>query len=158
NVVISPPTVPARVRVADREILPEEISARILCKLKADAERALGHEVSRAVITVPAYFNDAQRAATRAAGGRAGFTGERILNEPTAAALTYGLERLGEKSKVAVFDFGGGTFDLSILELNEGVFQVLATNGDTHLGGDDIDRVVTDHLLYEFRERFPSSD
>jgi molecular chaperone DnaK len=158
DVIESPPGAPVRVRVGDREHLPEEISAQILLKLKADAERALGQTVSRAVITVPAYFNDAQRAATRAAGERAGFSVERILNEPTAAALTYGLARLGEKSKVAVFDLGGGTFDLTILELSGGVFQVLATNGNTHLGGDDIDRVLAEHLRLEFQRQFPNAD
>ncbi len=158
QVIDAPPGAPVRVRVGPEEYSPEEISAHILRKLKADAERALGQEVSRAVITVPAYFNDAQRAATRAAGERAGFTVERILNEPTAAALTYGLERLGEKAKVAVFDFGGGTFDLTILELNAGLFQVLATNGNTHLGGDDIDRVLAEHLRAEFERRFPAAD
>ncbi len=158
EVVESPSGAPVRVRVGDDEYPPEEISAHILRKLKADAERALGQTVSRAVITVPAYFNDAQRAATRAAGERAGFIVERILNEPTAAALTYALERLGEKSKVAVFDFGGGTFDLTILELNEGLFQVRSTNGNTHLGGDDIDRVLAEHLRREFERRFPAAD
>ena len=133
---------PVRMRVRDREYSPEEISALVLKKLKADAERALGEEVSRAVITVPAYFNDAQRNATKAAGELAGFTVERIVNEPTAAALAYGLDKLGDRSKIAVFDLGGGTFDISILELNQGVFQVLATNGDTRLGGDDIDAAL----------------
>jgi len=133
---------PARIRVRDREFSPEEISSLILRKLKADAERALGGEVSRAVITVPAYFNDAQRQATKAAGELAGLVVERIVNEPTAAALAYGLDKLGDRSKIAVFDLGGGTFDISILELNQGVFQVLATNGDTRLGGDDIDAAL----------------
>jgi molecular chaperone DnaK len=133
---------PVRIRVRDRELTPEEISSLILRKLKTDAERALGAPVSRAVITVPAYFNDAQRQATKTAGELAGFTVERIVNEPTAAALAYGLDKLGDRSKFAVFDLGGGTFDISILELNEGVFQVLATNGDTRLGGDDIDAAL----------------
>ncbi|MFM2295614.1 MAG: hypothetical protein RLZZ350_2027 [Verrucomicrobiota bacterium] len=122
-----------------KNVLPEEIAAEVLKKLKADAELALGETVTRAVITVPAYFNDAQRQATKRAGELAGFTVERILNEPTAAALAYGLDKLSEKSKIAVYDLGGGTFDLSILELNEGVFQVLSTNGNTRLGGDDLD-------------------
>src|SRR5205823_13970130 len=113
-----------------------------LRKLKHDAERALEREVMRAVITVPAYFNDAQRSATKTAGELAGFAVERIVNEPTAAALAYGLDKLGEKSKIAVFDLGGGTFDISILELSGGVFQVLATNGNTRLGGDDIDAAL----------------
>ena len=122
--------------------MPEEVAALILKKLKADAERALGGIVDRAVITVPAYFNDAQRAATKRAGELAGFTVERLLAEPTAAALAYGLDRLVDKAKVAVYDFGGGTFDVSVLELNGGVFQVLATNGDTELGGDDLDAAI----------------
>ena len=133
---------PARVRIREREFSPEEISALILRKLKADAEHALGQTIERAVITVPAYFNDAQRAATKAAGELAGFTVERIVNEPTAAALAYGLDKLRDRSKIAVYDLGGGTFDISILELNQGVFQVLSTNGDTRLGGDDVDAVL----------------
>ncbi len=133
---------PLRASIRGREYSPEQISALILGWLKRQAEAALETPVTRAVITVPAYFNDAQRAATKAAGELAGFAVERIVNEPTAAALAYGLERLGEKSKVAVYDFGGGTFDISILELNEGVFQVLSTNGNTRLGGDDIDQAI----------------
>jgi molecular chaperone DnaK len=125
---------------------PEEISAKVLKKLKHDAENYFNEPVTRAVITVPAYFNDAQRAATKRAGELAGFTVERILNEPTAAALAYGLDKLKEKSKIAVYDLGGGTFDLSILELNEGVFQVLATNGNTQLGGDDLDKRIVQFL------------
>ncbi len=125
---------------------PEEISAEILKKLKCDAENYFGEAVTRAVITVPAYFNDAQRNATKRAGELAGFTVERIVNEPTAAALAYGLDKLKEKSKIAVYDLGGGTFDLSILELNEGVFQVLSTNGNTRLGGDDLDRKIVERL------------
>jgi molecular chaperone DnaK len=127
------------VRIGERSYKPEEISARILQKLKQDAEAALGHAVSRAVITVPAYFNDAQRMATKTAGELAGFTVERIVNEPTAAALAYGLDKLKQSSKIAVYDLGGGTFDISILELDHGVFHVLATHGNTRLGGDDID-------------------
>ena len=133
---------PLRMRVGEREYAPEEISALVLGKLKRDAEAALERPVSRAVITVPAYFNDAQRNATKAAGEAAGFTVERIINEPTAAALAYGLDKLGEKSKIAVYDLGGGTFDISILELDNGVFQVLATSGNTHLGGDDVDEAL----------------
>jgi molecular chaperone DnaK len=129
-----------------KDFSPEEISAEVLKKLKRDAENYFGEPVTRAVITVPAYFNDAQRAATKRAGELAGFTVERILNEPTAAALAYGLDKLKEKSKIAVYDLGGGTFDLSILELNEGVFQVLATNGNTRLGGDDLDRRIVQFL------------
>ena len=130
---------------------PEEISAEVLKKLKRDAENYFGDAVTRAVITVPAYFNDAQRNATKRAGGLAGFTVERIVNEPTAAALAYGLDKLKEKSKIAVYDLGGGTFDLSILELNEGVFQVLSTNGNTRLGGDDLDRRLVDFLAEKIK-------
>ena len=137
---------PARIRIRERDYTPEEVSSLVLKKLRADAERALGVEVTRAVITVPAYFNDAQRQATKAAGEQAGFTVERIVNEPTAAALAYGLDKLGDRAKIAVFDLGGGTFDISILELNQGVFQVLATNGNTRLGGDDIDHALIEHL------------
>ena len=135
-----------RVGAGKRSYSPEEVSALILKKLKSDAEAALGHSVSRAVITVPAYFNDAQRSATKRAGELAGFAVERIVNEPTAAALAYGLDKLKSRSKIAVFDLGGGTFDISILELNNGVFEVLATNGNTRLGGDDIDNAVLEHL------------
>ncbi len=143
---------PVTIPIHGREWTPEEVSAEILKKLKRDAELALGEAVSRAVITVPAYFNDAQRNATKKAGELAGFTVERIVNEPTAAALAYGLDRLQEKSKVAVYDLGGGTFDLSILELNAGVFQVLATNGNTRLGGDDLDKRLTDFFVARIRE------
>jgi molecular chaperone DnaK len=135
-----------RVVANDHRFSPEEVSARILQKLKTDAELTLGLSVSRAVITVPAYFNDAQRSATKRAGELAGFTVERIVNEPTAAALAYGLDKLHSRSKIAVYDLGGGTFDISILELNNGVFEVLATNGNTRLGGDDIDSAIVAHL------------
>jgi molecular chaperone DnaK len=137
---------PVRVELPGRAWSPEEISAEVLKKLKADVERSLGEPVGRAVITVPAYFNDAQRNATKESGRLAGLEVVRIVNEPTAAALAYGLDRLKQKSKIAVYDLGGGTFDISILELNEGVFQVLATNGNTRLGGDDIDAALTDEL------------
>jgi molecular chaperone DnaK len=130
-----------------RSWTPEEISAEVLKKLKGDAERYFNEPVTRAVITVPAYFNDAQRNATKKAGELAGFTVERIVNEPTAAALAYGLDKLKEKSKIAVYDLGGGTFDLSILELSSGVFQVLSTNGNTRLGGDDLDKRLVDFLV-----------
>jgi molecular chaperone DnaK len=135
-----------RIAARGESLSPEEISALILGKLKTDAEVAFGHPVSRAVITVPAYFNDAQRGATKRAGELAGFTVERIVNEPTAAALAYGLDKLKGRSKIAVFDLGGGTFDISILELNTGVFEVLSTNGNTRLGGDDIDNAIMAHL------------
>src|SRR3569833_1399248 len=140
---------PARVIAGEHAWMPEEISAEVLRKLKSDAESHFGESISRAVITVPAYFNDAQRNATKKAGELAGFTVERIVNEPTAAALAYGLNRLHERAKIAVYDLGGGTFDLSILELNNGVFQVLSTNGNTRLGGDDIDNRIVDFLILE---------
>jgi len=143
---------PVTVDLHGRAWTPEEISAEILKKLKRDAEAALGETVTRAVITVPAYFNDAQRNATKKAGELAGLTVERIVNEPTAAALAYGLDKLKEKSKIAVYDLGGGTFDLSILELNDGVFQVLATNGNTRLGGDDLDKRLLDFIVAKIRE------
>lgn len=129
-------------RVGGKLLLPEEVSALILAKLKADLEKACGRVVDRAVITVPAYFNDAQRSATKRAGEVAGFTVERLLSEPTAAALAYGLDRLREDARVAVYDLGGGTFDISVLELRQGVFEVLSTNGDTRLGGDDLDAAL----------------
>jgi len=140
---------PVRIKVGAREYLPEEISALVLQKLKRDAERALGREISRAVVTVPAYFNDAQRSATKRAGELAGFSVERIVNEPTAAALAYGLDQLKSKAKIAVYDLGGGTFDLSLLELNDGVFEVLATSGNTRLGGDDIDRAIISDIRFQ---------
>jgi molecular chaperone DnaK len=138
---------PATIHLGGQTWTPEEISGEILKKLRQDAERFFGETVDRAVITVPAYFNDSQRSATKKAGELAGFTVERILNEPTAAALAYGLNRLKEHAKVAVYDLGGGTFDLSILELNGGVFQVLATNGNTRLGGDDLDKRIVEFLI-----------
>jgi molecular chaperone DnaK len=138
---------PVAIPIHGKNFLPEEISAEILKKLKRDAENYFGEPITRAVITVPAYFNDAQRNATKKAGELAGLTVERIVNEPTAAALAYGLNRLHERAKIAVYDLGGGTFDLSILELHDGVFQVLATNGNTRLGGDDIDKRIVDFLV-----------
>ncbi len=135
---------PLSVRMGDAMVSFEKVSSFVLQKLKADAARALGREVHRAVITVPAYFNDAQRAATRRAGELAGLTVERIINEPTAAALAYGLDKLKSRATIAVYDLGGGTFDISLLELNEGLFEVVATNGNTRLGGDDIDRALLD--------------
>jgi Fe-S protein assembly chaperone HscA len=139
-----------RIRIGDRELTPPEISAYVLRELKGRAERALARPVARAVITVPAYFNDAQRQATRDAGRIAGLDVLRIVNEPTAACLAYGLQRRKE-GVIAVYDLGGGTFDVSILKVKDGVFEVLATNGDTHLGGDDFDRVLVDLILEEFR-------
>ena len=147
---------PVRVSVRGKELAPEEISALVLRKLKATAEAALEQPVTRAVITVPAYFNDAQRNATKAAGELAGLTVERIVNEPTAAALAYGLDKLRDKARVAVYDLGGGTFDVSILELNQGVFQVLSTNGNTHLGGDDIDSGIVQWLAGKVVEQMAS--
>ncbi len=131
---------------------PAEISAMVLQKLKADAEKYLGHPVTEAVITVPAYFNDSQRQATKDAGKIAGLDVKRIINEPTAAALAYGLDKKGGDKKIAVYDLGGGTFDISILELGEGVFEVLATNGDTQLGGDDFDEVILEWIISEFKK------
>ena len=139
-----------RVQIADRQFSPQEISAMILQKLKKAAEDYLGHEVKEAVITVPAYFNDSQRKATMEAGEIAGLKVRRIVNEPTAAALAYGLDKKGKNLKVAVFDLGGGTFDISILEMGDGVFEVLSTNGDTHLGGDDFDVKIMNWLAEEF--------
>lgn len=140
-----------RVEIDGRNYTPQEISAMILQKMKKTAEDYLGQEVTRAVITVPAYFNDAQRQATKEAGEIAGLTVERIINEPTAAALAYGLDKATEDKKIAVYDLGGGTFDISILELGDGVFEVLSTNGDTHLGGDDFDNVIITWLADEFK-------
>ncbi|HVV01750.1 MAG TPA: Hsp70 family protein [Verrucomicrobiae bacterium] len=142
---------PVAIEIHGRSYSPEEVSAEILKRLKKAADDYFNEPITRAVITVPAYFNDAQRTATKKAGEMAGFTVERIINEPTAAALAYGLDKLSERSKIAVYDFGGGTFDLSILELNEGVFQVLATNGNTRLGGDDLDRKIVDFLMERIR-------
>jgi molecular chaperone DnaK len=144
---------PVTIPIHGKKFSPEEISAEVLKKLKRDAEASFNEPVTRAVITVPAYFNDAQRNATKKAGELAGFTVERIVNEPTAAALAYGLNRLHEHAKIAVYDLGGGTFDLSILELNNGVFQVLSTNGNTRLGGDDIDQRIIDFLLSKIAEQ-----
>jgi molecular chaperone DnaK len=123
----------------------------VLQKMKKTAEDFLGHEVTEAVITVPAYFNDAQRQATKEAGEIAGLTVKRIINEPTAAALAYGLDKKNQDSKIVVFDLGGGTFDVSVLELGDGVFEVKSTNGDTHLGGDDFDKCIMDWLADEFK-------
>ncbi len=136
-----------KLTLGKHHVTPEEVSAEILKHLKNIAETALSTNVTRAVITVPAYFNDAQRAATRRAGELAGFTVERILSEPTAAALAYGLDKLHDQAKIAVYDLGGGTFDLSILQLDHGIFQVLSTHGDTHLGGDDLDETLAHFLL-----------
>lgn len=140
-----------KVKMGDKEYSPEEVSAMILGKLKADAEKFLGEPVTEAVITVPAYFDDSQRQATKDAGKIAGLEVKRIINEPTAAALAYGLDQKKEE-KIAVFDLGGGTFDVSILQLGDGVFEVLATNGDTHLGGEDFDLKIVNHFVDEFKK------
>jgi len=149
--VVRGPNGDARVEIDGKQFSPPEISAQILLKLKRAAENYLGEKVTEAVITVPAYFNDAQRQATKDAGEIAGLTVKRIVNEPTAAALAYGLDKKKDE-KIAVYDFGGGTFDVSILEVGENVVDVLATNGDTHLGGDNIDQRIMDWLIAEFRK------
>ncbi len=141
----------ATAKIGDKTYTPQEISAKILQKAKADAESYLGSKVERAVITVPAYFNDAQRQATKQAGQIAGLEVERIVNEPTAAALAYGLDKKGSQT-IAVYDLGGGTFDISILEIGEGVFEVKSTNGDTFLGGDDFDNAIIDWIMAEFKK------
>src|SRR5512134_3047857 len=149
--VVSGPNGDVRVKAGGKEYSPPEISAMILQKLKQAAEEYLGQPVTKAVITVPAYFNDAQRQATKDAGQIAGLEVARIVNEPTAAALAYGLDKKKDET-IAVYDFGGGTFDISILEVGEGVVEVKATNGDTHLGGDDIDQLVIQWIVEEFKK------
>ena len=139
------------VKLGDKEMTPEEVSAMILSKIKADAESFLGEKVTEAIITVPAYFDDSQRQATKDAGKIAGLEVKRIIPEPTAAALAYGLEKNADQ-KIVVFDLGGGTFDVSVLELGDGVFEVIATNGDTHLGGEDFDNKIVDYILSEFEK------
>src|SRR5688572_9264881 len=148
--VVGGPEDYVKVRAGDKEFTPPEISAMILRKLKEAAEAYLGHKVNKAVITVPAYFNDAQRQATKDAGQIAGLEVARIINEPTAASLAYGLDKKGEET-ICVFDLGGGTFDVSVLEVAEGVFRVISTNGDGHLGGDDFDQVLINHVAEQFQ-------
>ena len=148
--VIGGPDELVKVRAHDKDYTPQEVSAMVLQELKKTAEDYLGEQIDRAVITVPAYFNDSQRQATKEAGEIAGFTVERIINEPTAAALAYGMEKQ-KSEKVAVFDFGGGTFDISIMDIGDNVFEVLATSGDTHLGGDDLDEMLIAHVADEFK-------
>jgi len=150
--VVRGPNGDARVRIAGQEYSPPEISAMILQKMKQTAEDYLGEKVTEVVITVPAYFNDSQRQATKDAGRIAGLDVKRIINEPTAAALAYGLDKKKDE-KIAVFDLGGGTFDISILEIGDGVFEVRSTNGDTHLGGDDFDQRVIDYLAEELKRQ-----
>src|SRR5262244_3151940 len=149
--VVAAPNGDVRVRAGGKDYSPPEISAMILGKLKEAAESYLGEKVTRAVITVPAYFNDSQRQATKDAGQIAGLTVERLVNEPTAAALAYGLDKKKDET-IAVYDFGGGTFDISILEVGEGVVEVKSTNGDTHLGGDNLDQRVIDWIVTEFKK------
>ena len=139
-----------KVSIDGDKFSPQEISAMILQKLKADAESYLGSPVTQAVITVPAYFNDSQRQATKDAGKIAGLEVLRIINEPTAAALAFGMDKEDQDQKIMVYDLGGGTFDVSILEIGDGVFEVLSTNGNTHLGGDDFDNKIIDYLVSEF--------
>jgi molecular chaperone DnaK len=150
--VVEGPNQTVRIDIDGRLYTPQEISAMILQKMKKTAEDYLGQEVNEAVITVPAYFNDAQRQATKEAGEIAGLNVRRIINEPTAAALAYGMDKKHQDMKIAVFDLGGGTFDISVLELGDGVFEVKSTNGDTHLGGDDFDKVIMDWLADEFKK------
>merc|ERR1719305_1697871 len=137
----------------DKQMAPEEVSSMVLTKMKEIAENYLGKEVKNAVITVPAYFSDAQRQATKDAGVISGLNVLRIINEPTAAAITYGLDKKGSEKNVLIFDLGGGTFDVSLLTIEEGIFEVKATAGDTHLGGEDFDNRMVEHFVLEFKRK-----
>src|SRR3989338_6217026 len=141
-----------KVKMGDKEYTPEQISAFILQKIKKDSERYLGEVIAKAVVTVPAYFDDAQRQATKNAGEIAGLEVVRIINEPTAAALAYGLDKGGAEQKILVFDFGGGTLDVTIMDFGQGVFEVVSTSGDTHLGGTDMDKTIMDYIADEFKK------
>ncbi|KAJ3191929.1 ATPase with role in protein import into the ER, partial [Dinochytrium kinnereticum] len=147
------PMIRVVVKGEEKTFYPEEISAMVLQKMKEIAESYLGQKVTHAVVTVPAYFNDAQRQATKDAGTIAGLTVARIINEPTAAAIAYGLDKSGSEKNILVYDLGGGTFDVSVLTIDEGVFEVLATNGDTHLGGEDFDNRVIDHFVKLYKKK-----
>src|SRR5512147_1149146 len=149
---VTPQAEVVTIRIGDREVTPPEVSAHVLRALKLRAEAHFGEPIEQAVITVPAYFNDAQRQATKDAGRIAGLEVLRIVNEPTAASLAYGLDKKKDET-IAVYDFGGGTFDISVLEVGEGVVEVKATNGDTHLGGDNLDQRIVEWIIAEFRER-----
>ena len=149
--VVGGPQDYVKVKIGDADHTPPEVSAKILRKLKESAEAYLGHKVNKAVITVPAYFNDAQRQATKDAGQIAGLEVARIINEPTAAAMAYGLDKK-KAEKIVVFDLGGGTFDVSVLQVDDGLFRVISTNGDTHLGGDDFDQVLMNHVADQFKK------
>jgi len=147
------PAISVKHRGEKRDFTPEEVSAMVLTKMKETAEAYLGKKVTHAVVTVPAYFNDAQRQATKDAGTIAGLQVLRIINEPTAAAIAYGLDKKGKESQIIVYDLGGGTFDVSLLSIDDGVFEVLATAGDTHLGGEDFDNRVIDHLVKVYKKK-----
>merc|ERR1719364_94700 len=149
------PMISVKVKGETKQLMPEEVSSMVLTKMKETAENYLGKEVKHAVITVPAYFNDAQRQATKDAGAIAGLDVLRILNEPTAAAIAYGLDRSANSETILIFDLGGGTFDVSLLSIDSGVFEVLATNGDTHLGGEDFDNRLIAHLLALIKKKHP---
>merc|ERR1712007_224729 len=149
----SKPMIVVKVKGEDKAMAPEEVSSMVLTKMKETAENYLGKEINHAVVTVPAYFNDAQRQATKDAGTIAGMNVLRIINEPTAAAIAYGMDKTGGESNVLVFDLGGGTFDVTLLTIDNGVFEVLATNGDTHLGGEDFDQRVMQYFIKMLKKK-----